>query len=190
MQNIWIFIYLITITSIPIIESFEPISNDQWESNSDGLEQILSIPDYSSSLPDPLSVLKEENAFECLSKVSLSKMFNRYRRASISRPYFHNWRAARENNRLASKNLLLFLPRLGKRAYEDEQKQDIVFNKQPTERDNDFNDLHVFLLGYLKGKNIDITYEDSTKICLTQSIDNDTIEKILDIFYNMPMSTK
>ncbi|CAF4119594.1 unnamed protein product [Rotaria socialis] len=184
MQNIWIFIYLITVTSIPIIESFVPISNDQRENNSDDLDQILSVPDYSSSRSDSLSAVEKENAPECLSKISLSEAFNRNRRASISRPYFYHWRAARENNRPTSKNVLPFSSRLGKRAYEDKQKQDIVINKQQTERDNEFNDVLPFLLGYLTGKNIDITYEDSTKICLTQSIDNGMIQEILGKFYN------
>ncbi|CAF4724563.1 unnamed protein product [Rotaria sp. Silwood1] len=156
-----VFIYLLTLTSIQIISSFSIIKNGQNENKLDDIQRSASL--LSSDLS---SIEKQESDPECLPKNLFSNMFDRYRRASISRPYFHHWRRARDNNRYPSKSLLAFSPRLGKRAYE---------NDQQLEKENDFNDIDAFLIGYLLGKNIDIIYEDPTKICLSKSVSNGPI---------------
>ncbi|CAF4268741.1 unnamed protein product, partial [Adineta steineri] len=60
------------------------------------------------------------------------------------------------------------------RAYEDE-------NEFAT-RSVDLDTFLVTLVGHLQGKKIDIVYEDSTKICLSQSISDTLIQQVLDKF--------
>lgn len=101
-------------------------------------------------------------------------MLNRERRASISRPYFHHWRPARENNRYSSRNSLAFSPRLGKRSYDDEAEVAVRSVA------SDLDTFLVTLVAHLKGKKIDIVYEDSNKICLSQSISDALMQQVLD----------
>ncbi|CAF4585773.1 unnamed protein product [Rotaria sp. Silwood2] len=184
MQNLWVFIYLFTLSSIQIMSSFEIINNHQNEDKLDDIRGSSSLPDDSSLLPSNLlSMEKKESDPECLSKDLFSNMFYRNRRASISRPYFHHWRRARDNNRHPTKNLLAFSPRLGKRAYDNDQQSDVLINKQQLENENQLNDLDTFLIGYLLGKNIDIIYEDPTKICLSQAINNDLIQEMFEKYH-------
>jgi len=112
----------------------------------------------------PLSLGKQTNAPECLLKNQLSKIINRDRRASITRPYFQPWRLPRDNSRYSTKNSLAFSPRLGKRAYENGNVDTFLVN---------FAD-------HLQKKQIDIIYEDSTKICLSQPISDALIQQVLD----------
>ena len=165
-------ILLITLTIIQTIYSFNVINDDQIESKLDEIRQVPSSA-YISSLP----LLRQTNAPECLSKTELSNMVNRERRASISRPFFSHWRPVRD--RYSTKNLLAFSPRLGRRSYEDENELDNVENKL-THRSTDLGNFLVTLVSYLRGKNIDIVYEDSNKICLSQSISDVLIQEILD----------
>ena len=97
-------------------------------------------------------------------------MFNRDRRASISRPYFQHWRPGRDNSRYSAKKSLVFSPRLGKQVYEDGNELDNV----------DLDTFLVNFLNHLQEKKIDIVYEDPTKICLSQSISDTLIQQILD----------
>jgi hypothetical protein len=133
-----VFLLLITLTYIQTIFSLDTINDNQIENNKfDEIRQI------------PLSLEKQTNAPECLLKSQLSKIINRDRRASITRPYFQHWRLTRDNSRYSTKNSLAFSPRLGKRAYEN----DNVDNK--------------------------FVYEDSTKICLSQPISDALIQQVL-----------
>ncbi|CAF1480911.1 unnamed protein product [Adineta steineri] len=163
MQYTYIFSLFITLAIIQTIFSFEIINDEQNEDKSDETRQISSS-----------SLKKQENMPECLSKSQFLNMLNRDRRASISRPYFQHRRPSRDNNRYPTKNSLAFSPRLGKRAYEDE-------NEFAT-RSVDLDTFLVTLVGHLQGKKIDIVYEDSTKICLSQSISDTLIQQVLDKF--------
>ena len=94
---------------------------------------------------------------DCLSKDQLLGVFDRERRASISRPYFSHWRPARDNRRYAAKNSLAFSPRLGKRAADVSPSTDL--------------DAFLSTLNdQLKAKHIDVVHEDSTQICWSQPI--------------------
>ncbi|CAF1207175.1 unnamed protein product [Adineta steineri] len=166
MQYTYIFFLFITLAIIQTIFSFEIINDEQ---NEDKLDETRQISSSSSS-----SLKKQENMPECLSKSQFLNMLNRDRRASISRPYFQHRRPSRDNNRYPTKNSLAFSPRLGKRAYEDE-------NEFAT-RSVDLDTFLVTLVGHLQGKKIDIVYEDSTKICLSQSISDTLIQQVLDKF--------
>jgi hypothetical protein len=107
-------------------------------------------------------------------------MLSRNRRASISRPYFHHWRQSRDNNRYISKNLLAFSPRLGRRVNDGSIKRRAI-----VEEENNSSDIDLFLLtlaGYLQEKKINIIYEDSNKICLSNAINDDLFKEILDKF--------
>ena len=131
------------------------------------------------------------NEPECIDKSDLSAMFNRERRASISRPYFHHWRGARENGRHSAKNQLAFSPRLGKRAVEDDvdDESELIANLRHDDKQghgiNDERlirwsrdvqrsaDLEAFLLTFvdhLKRNRMDIVYEDASKICSARAI--------------------
>ncbi|CAF3737143.1 unnamed protein product [Rotaria sordida] len=175
MQNLLVFIYLLTLTSFQIISSFEIINTGQNEKNLDDIRRSSSL--LSS---DFLSFEQKESDPECLPKNLFSNMLDRNQRASISRPYFQHWRRARDNNRYTTKNSLAFSPRLGKRTYEDDQRLVVLMNKQQLENEHELNDLNTFLIGYLLRKNIDIIYEDQTTICLSQSISNDLVQEILE----------
>lgn len=146
----------------------------------DDVQQSFSLP-YDSSLPsDSLAITKDDNHGHCLSRQLFMNMFNRNRRASISRPYFQHWRGARDN-RLTTKNLLAFSPRLGRRAFDFDPTADASIKKRQFE-ENECNDFESFLAGYLQGKNIDIIYKDSSKICLSQAVSNDFLQEFLDKF--------
>ena len=106
-------------------------------------------------------------------------MVNRERRASISRPYFHHWRPARESSRYSSKNSLAFSPRLGKRSLDDEPEVEEPLAARSV---TDLDTFLVTLVGHLKGKKIDIVYEDSTKICLSQAISDALMQQVLSKF--------
>jgi hypothetical protein len=157
------------------------INDEQDESKLDDVRQIPILPDDSNFLSDG----KQGNDPECLSKNFLLNILSRNRRASISRPYFHHWRASRDNSRYASKNLLAFSPRLGRRAYEGENEFDMHLNKHQAEEENSSPDLDALLLtlvGHLQRKKIDIIYEDSNKICLSEPITDGLIKEILEKF--------
>ncbi|UJR22116.1 hypothetical protein I4U23_025180 [Adineta vaga] len=162
MQYSYIFIFIISLTIIKTIILADLINDEA--------KQISS-----SSLP----FQKPANMPECLSKNQLSNMLNRDRRASISRPYFHHWRPARDSTRYSAKNSLAFSPRLGKRSYEDEQESDESNNKFAY-RSVDLETFLAILTGHLQEKKIHIVYEDSTKICLSQSISDSLIQQLLD----------
>ena len=150
------------------------INDDQHENKLDDIRQISS-----------LSTGRQGNGPECLSKNFLSNMLSRDRRASISRPYFSRWRGARDSSRFIPKNLLAFSPRLGKRAYEDDDLVNVFIDKRQIDEEINSPDLETFLLaliGHLKGKNIDIVYEDPTKVCLSQAISNTLIQEVLEKF--------
>jgi hypothetical protein len=111
-------------------------------------------------------------------------MLSRDRRASISRPYFRHWRGARDNTRYI-KNLLAFSPRLGRRAYEDDDESDVLIKKRQIEEENVSPDLDTFLINlinHLQRKKIDIVYEDPTKLCLSQAVSDGLIQEVLDKF--------
>ena len=103
-----------------------------------------------------LSFETTDNTPECLSKVQLLQLLKRDRRASISRSYFHHWHHTRDDSRYLPKKSFTFSPRLGKRA----------------------NDLQDFA-DLLREQQIDIIYEDSTKICLSQPISDTFLQDIL-----------
>jgi hypothetical protein len=163
-----VFVLLIAITIVQTIFS----SDDQNENKVDKTRQISSL-----SLPFG----KETNTPECLSKNQLLHMLNRNRRASISRAYFQHWRPARDNSRYSAKNPLPFSPRLGKRASEDENESNNI-NKKFVPRAIDLDTFLVTLVGHLQENKIDIVYEDSTKVCLSQSISDALIQQVLDKF--------
>jgi hypothetical protein len=167
-----VFVLLITITIVQTIFSSDIIDDDQNENKVDETRQISSL-----SLPFG----KETNAPECLSKNQLLHMLNRDRRASISRAYFQHWRPARDNTRYSAKNPLPFSPRLGKRASEDENESNNINNKF-VPRSIDLDTFLVTLVGHLQENKIDIVYEDSTKVCLSQSISDALIQQVLDKF--------
>jgi hypothetical protein len=145
------------------------INDDQNENKSDKISSLS----YYSSVP----LEKQTNTPQSLSKTQLSKIINRNRRASISRPYFQHWRQTRDHSRYLAKNAFAFSPRLGKRVYEN--KLDNVDNKF-TDRLIDLNIFFLSFAGHLQEKQIDIVYEDSTKICLSQLISDGFIQQVLD----------
>jgi hypothetical protein len=145
------------------------INDDQ---NENKFNEIL-LSSYYSSVP----LEKQANTLQCLLKNQLSKIINRDRRASISRPYFQHWRQARDHTRYSAKNALAFSPRLGKRVCEN--KLDNVDNKF-TDRSIELNNFLVPFADHLQEKKIDIVYEDSTKICLSQPISDEFIQQVLD----------
>jgi len=164
-----VFILLITLTYIQIIVSLNKINDDQ---NENKFNEIL-LSSYYSSVP----LEKQTNTPQCLSKNQLSKIINRDRRASISRPYFQPWQQARDHSPYPAKNALAFSPRLGKRIHEN--KLDNVDNKF-TDRSIELDNFLVPFAGHLQEKEIDIVYEDSTKICLSQPISDGFIQQVLD----------
>ncbi len=170
---------------VQTISSFELNNDEQDETKLDDVQQMPIFP-YHPSLPlNFLSNDKQTNDPTCLSKEFLSNMLSRNRRASISRPYFHHWRASRDNSRYASKNFLAFSPRLGKRAYEDENESAKRQGSLAVEEENSSPDLDAFILalgGHLQRKNIDIVYEDSNKICLSDAINDGLIKEVLEKF--------
>ena len=112
---------------------------------------------------------------QCMSKIELTQMLRRERRASISRPYFQHWRQNRDTNRRAPKLSLAFSPRLGKRAVEDEN---LIDNNQVNL--NDLNNFLTAFLDYLQDNQIDIVYEDATKVCFSQAITDETLQQIFN----------
>jgi hypothetical protein len=158
-----VFIFFVTLPIIQTISSFDTLIDDQIENKFDEIQQIPSSFEKSTNIP------------ECLSKNYLLNILNRNRRASISRPYFHHWRPARDNGPYLASNSLAFSPRLRKRTYEGEKDLDEADSKfvyRPTDLDT--------VMNYLQEKKIDIIYEDSTKICLSQPISDVPIQQILD----------
>jgi hypothetical protein len=101
-----------------------------------------------------------DNTPECLSKIQLFQILKRDRRASISRSYFHHWHHTRDNTRYTPKKSLAFSPRLGKRA-------------------NDLDQVLRDFADQLHQQQIDIIYEDSTKICLSKPISDTFLQDIL-----------
>ena len=138
----------------------------------------------SSSPSDLISVGQEDNGPECLSKnLILNILYRRHRRASISRPYFYPGRGSRDDARYLSKSILAFSPRLGKRSNEDENESDIFIPKRQLKGENKPSDLETFLAILaiqLQRKQIDIIYEDSTKICLSQTVSDALIQEVID----------
>ncbi|CAF1418972.1 unnamed protein product [Adineta ricciae] len=167
-----VFVLVLSLTLIGTIITSDPIDDVQDEVKSDEPRQV----------PVLVSPFRKQTSMpECLSKTQLLNMLNRDRRASISRPYFHYWRSARDNGRYSLKSSLAFSPRLGKRSTSGEQEADHSDNKLAY-RSADLDALLLTLIGHLQGKNIDIVYEDSTKICLSQSISDVLIQQVLDKF--------
>lgn len=124
------------------------------------------LQDFSNLLTDE----KPDNSAQCLSKnLLLANTHPQHRRASISRPYFHHWRAARENSRPSLKNFLAFSPRLG-RANEDDETLQFL--------DSEFFGLSIF--GRINEKKYSIVYEDSNKICSVRLSNEDLLGEILD----------
>ncbi|CAF0773352.1 unnamed protein product [Adineta ricciae] len=154
MQCASVFVLVLSLTLIGTIITSDPIDDVQDEVKSDEPRQV----------PVLVSPFRKQTSMpECLSKTQLLNMLNRDRRASISRPYFHYWRSAR------------------KRSTSGEQEADHSDNKLAY-RSADLDALLLTLIGHLQGKNIDIVYEDSTKICLSQSISDVLIQQVLDKF--------
>ena len=142
------------------------------------------------------------NGPECIDKSDLSAMFNRERRASISRPYFHHWRGARENGRHAAKNQLAFSPRLGKRMVDEDDvdsESDLIANlrrddkrvdgmndeqrvqwTQNMQRSPDLDGFVGTFVDHLRWKRMHVVYEDARKICVSLAIDGDVIGNIVD----------
>jgi hypothetical protein len=142
-----------------------------YENKLDGIEYVSSLPNYPSLSSDSLSIEQEGNGPECLSKnLFWNILHHRDRRASISRPYFHHWPGSRDGTRYLAKNLLTFSSRLGKRSYEDEHKL------------SDFDTFLAILVRQLQRKQIDIIYEDSTNICLSQAVSDAFIQEVIDKF--------
>jgi hypothetical protein len=167
-----------SLTIIDTIFSLEMIADDD-DQTENKLDEIRQIPSSSYYSPSPFA--RQINPPECLLKSQLSNMLHRERRASISRPYFQHWRSARDNGRYSAKNSLAFSPRLGKRAYEDENESDNVDHRLAS-RSTDFESFLVTLVSHLQGKKIDVVYEDSTKICLSQPISDVVLQQVLDKF--------
>lgn len=171
-----------------LVASFKILHDDASETN----PHVSSLSDDISLLSSFVSDEKSSRASECLSKQLIENMFNRNRRASISRPYFHHWRAARENPRPSSKNFLAFSPRLGRQAFDDDRSVDKLNNvradeepeaekdSKPTPPTASADAFLITLIGHLQEKKLNIVYEDSTKICSSQVIGDDIIMEILD----------
>lgn len=174
-----VFIFLLNLVLIQIISSFQVINADQDENKFDDLRQIPNSP-YYPSLPNNG---KQGNAPDCVPKSILSNMLSRDRRASISRPYFYLGRRSGENGRYISKNLLAFSPRLGKRSYENEVESPIRLNKREIDEDNNTPDLDLFLanlVDHLQSKRNDVVYEDSTKVCFSDTVNEATVKEVLE----------
>lgn len=128
---------------------------------------------------------EKEDTRKCLPKNLLFNALTRNRRASISRPYFHHWRSARENNRHLAKIAAELTPKSNKRAvYEDDQVFNVLANEQQVQRSSQLSDFEVFLRDYLNEKNIDIAYEDTTILCLEQPFNDVLIQDIVNEFRN------
>jgi hypothetical protein len=165
-----VFIFLISLVYNQMIFSLKTTDNVENENRIDEFQQI----------PSSFESLREQtNIPQCLLKSPLSQVLNRNRRASISRPYFHHWRQTRDNRRYVAKNSLAFSPRLGKRTYINENELD---NGDETlvYRSIDHDNFLVNFSAQLLEKQIDIVYEDSTKICLSQPINDAFIKQIFD----------
>ena len=168
--------------------SFKILHDDVSETN----PHMSSLSDDISLLSSFVSDEKSSRSSECLSKQLIENMFNRNRRASISRPYFHHWRATRENARPSSKNFLAFSPRLGRKVFEDDRAVDKLNNVRADEEPEDEKDSKpmppsasadtflITLMGHLQEKKLNIVYEDATKICSSQVIGDEIIMEILD----------
>lgn len=173
-----VFIVLLFLVFIQVISSFQVINDDQDENKFDEIRQISNIPSYSvlsSSLPNNG---KQGNSPDCLTKQLLSSVLTRDRRASISRPYFNHLRGSRDNSRYISKNLLAFSPRLGKRSVEDDNELNNHLNQQQNDEELDLFLSH--LVNHIQNKRNDIVYEDSTKICFSESINDGTMKEALE----------
>ena len=170
------------------VSSFKLNNNEQDDTKFDDAQQMPTLSDYPSSSINFASNDKQADGQECLTKNLLLNMLSRNRRASISRPYFHHWRASRDS-RYALKNLLAFSPRLGKRAYEVENEYAKRQSGSIEEEENkNLSDLDAFLstlVGHLQSKKIDIVYEDANKICLSEAIDDNLMKEILEKFDNI-----
>jgi hypothetical protein len=169
-----------------MVASFTVLHDDMSEMN----------PRTSSSLSDDISLLsslvsdeKSSRASDCLSKQAIENMFDRSRRASISRPYFHHWRGTRENVRPPSRNFLAFSPRLGRKVLDTDHSADTINTVRGEGEPEDAKPMPpaasaehflITLLGHLQKNKIDIIYEDSTKICSSQVIGKDIIMDILE----------
>lgn len=156
-----------------MIVSFAIVNDEQDESKGEEERDLSSV------------LSKQNNNPECLSKNVLYNLISRNRRASISRPYFHHWRGSRDNSRYSSKNLLPFSPRLGKRASEDDNESEGHLIKRQAEEEINTPDLDAFLsvlTGHLQRKKIDVTYEDPSKICLSEPVNEPSMKEIWDKF--------
>lgn len=166
--------FLLLLTLIPSIISFALPDEDKVEE----IRQLPSSPHYSFGFDRAI------NSPECLSKMRLLSFLQRDRRASISRPYFYHWRPTRELARYSTKNSLAFSPRLGKRALsdenEDENDLDLMNHQMALRATNDLDSFLFTLVGFLKAKKIDILYEDSNKICFSQSISDGLIQQVFE----------
>jgi hypothetical protein len=170
-------IVLIAFTVIPTIFSFDMNNDDQHDDKVDEIRQAP-LSSYVSSLPYDKSI----NPPECLLKSQLAHMLHRDRRASISRPYFYHWRSARDNGRYSTKNSLAFSPRLGKRFYSDETEFDHEENRMASRSTIDSETFLSTFVAYLKTKKIYVVYEDSNRICLSQSINDALIQSVINKF--------
>jgi hypothetical protein len=170
------------------MSSFKLNHNEQDDTKFDDVQQKRIFSGYPSSPINILSSDEQVDGPECLSKNFLSNMLSRNRRASISRPYFHHWRASRDS-RYALKNLLAFSPRLGKRAYEDvnefaKRQSGSIEEEEDNNNSSDLDKFLITFLGHLQSKKIDIIYEDSNKICLSKAITDDFMKEFMEKFNN------
>ncbi len=163
-----IFLHILSPCNLPIVSKLMKTIFFTIDSNYFCLVLILLITSAYAQIIFSFETIDQIPSRECLSKTQLSQILKRDRRASISRSYFHHWQQTRDNSRYTVKNSLAFSPRLGKRADDT-----LVY------RSNDFDNFLIILAGQLQEKQIDIVYEDSTKICLSQPISDTFIQEII-----------
>ena len=147
-------LYLLIVTLIETSSAFETL-NDAVE-----------------PMPRPSLLASETNALECFPKSLLFGGVFRERRASISRPYFQQWRGSQEENRLGVKKFPAHANRVGKRSY-------TVDNEQTS----DAADASTFLApltGHLSKQLAGTVYEDATTICFSPMVNDAWVEEVLD----------
>jgi hypothetical protein len=147
-------IYLLIVTLIEISSTFKLMN--------DGVQAI--------QLPSPLS--SERNDPKCFPKSLLLSSVSRDRRASISRPYFQQWRGSQEESRLGAKNLPAYVNRVGKRTYTVDNEQTLTAIDSDTPL--------AALFDHPSRQPMDIIYEDSTIICFSRSMSDAWAEEAMD----------
>ena len=114
----------------------------------------------------------------CVSRSVYEHLLSRDERASISRPYFQHWRAAREMPRIINGKSLPFSPRLGKRNLNDDQ----FFEKKYAEDSASYSHYSLTVDGIIGDDQLNVVYEDPKRICISKLTIGDGFEDLLKKF--------